>query len=267
MSRMTQCCINPEATPYAGSHGREERRPAHVQPPRATYLGPQEAIMLILMVLMLTAEPEPVKASGVETAMFQIKSGGFTPVQSNEALKAILATKPALDLFETAALGSSAEFRRRLDADRNAVKAFNHFGWTALHFAAFAGNVDNARLLIERGADLNIRAKTRFRNTPLQAALLTGEYGTAKLLLERGADALVRQNKGFTPMHEAASLGRQDLIELLLEHGAELNSRSDDGRSPYSEALRAKRTETAEWLKSKGAVTEPMTTDLMASPD
>ena len=221
--------------------------------------------MLIVFLAMLTAE---VAHSGdLEKVMFAVTDGGFKRVSKNEELQRILATKPQLDMYETAALGTAAELRRKLDADRAAVKSFNHFGWTALHFAAFAGNVENTQLLIDRGADINMRARTRFRNTPLQAALLTGEYNTAKLLLERGADALIRQNKGFTPMHEAALLGRQDLIELLLAHGAEIDSRSDDGRTPYTEALRAKHEDTAAFLKSKGAKTEALTTDLTASPD
>src|SRR5207253_8297410 len=63
-------------------------------------------------------------------------------------------------------------------------------------------------------------------------------YETAKILLEHGADPLVRQSKGFTPMHEAALLGRADLIELLLAHGAEINSMADNGHTPMAEAIR-----------------------------
>ncbi len=226
---------------------------------------------MILMLLMLAATPpnetpKP-KPSAVETAMFAIKDDGFTAVQSNKALKSVLAGKPALDTFETAALGERTELRRRLDADPSAVTAHNHFGWTALHFAAFAGNVANAKLLLDRGADVNARADTKFRNTPLQAALLTGQIEVVKLLLGRGADVLVRQNKGFTPMHSAAFLGRNDIIQVLLDHGAELNSRTDDGRTPISEAMRRHQDATVEFLKAKGATADPQDAKLNGSPD
>ena len=227
--------------------------------------------MLVMMMLILaadpgTAAPKP-KPSAVTTALFVNEGEGFVPVKSNIKLQALLEQKPALDFFETAALGSVADLRRQLDADPSRIKARNSFGWTALHIAAFAGNAANVKLLIDRGADVNSRAETKFRNTPLQTALLTGEYDAAKVLLENGADALIRQNKGFTPMHEAALMGRIDLIQLLLDHGAELNSRSDDGRSPMSEAMRHNQQAAAEFLKSKGAVDDPAAAKLNTNPE
>src|SRR6202008_2615458 len=106
----------------------------------------------------------------------------------------------------------------------------NKFGWTLLHMSAFAGNAPVTEILITRGVDVNARALSRFRNTPLQTAMLTGQYATAKILLDHGADAMVRQSKGFAPMHEAALLGRRDLVQLLLDHGAEINSMADNGK-------------------------------------
>ncbi|HKS25848.1 MAG TPA: ankyrin repeat domain-containing protein [Thermoanaerobaculia bacterium] len=209
---------------------------------------------------MLDADPALVNAhtpkgtSAVIASMFILRNKEtFIPPQENEVLKAVLARKPKLDLFETAALGTPEQLEAMLKT--SAVTA-RSFGWTPLHLAAFAGNVANAELLIAKGADVNARAETKFRNTPLQAALLSGQYATAKLLLDHGADALVRQARGFTPMHEAAELGRQDLIQLLLDHGAELNSRSDSGETPLSEAIRGKHDALAAWMKEKGAKVE-----------
>lgn len=203
----------------------------------------------------------------VEAALFLNDGHGFVPVQSNATLQAILAHKPHLDLFTLAALGDATGLRRRLTADASLVRARNQFGWTPLHMAAFAGNVPNARLLLDHGAAVNERAKTKFRNTPLLVAMLTGQYDVARLLLDRGADVLDRQSKGFTAMHEAALLGRNDIIQLLLDRGAELNSRTDDGRSPLSEAIRGKHAETVELLKSKGATAEGGNAKLSESPD
>ncbi len=209
---------------------------------------------------MLDADPALVNAhtpkgtSAVIASMFILRNKEtFIPPQENEVLKAVLAKKPKLDLFETAALGTPEQLEAMLKT--SAVTA-RSFGWTPLHLAAFAGNVANAELLIAKGADVNARAETKFRNTPLQAALLSGQYATAKLLLDHGADALVRQARGFTPMHEAAELGRQDLIQLLLDHGAELNSRSDSGETPLAEAIRRKHDGLVAWMKEKGAKVE-----------
>jgi hypothetical protein len=195
--------------------------------------------------------------SAVTAALFINKGEGFVDARSNEVLKALLDAHPKLDLFDTAAVGTSMQLAAMLKSDSGAVMKRSPFGWTPLHLAAFAGNVDNVELLLAKGAAVNDRARSKFLNTPLQTALLSGQFATAKILLDHGADPLVRQAHGFTPMHEAAELGRQDIVQLLLDHGAELNSVSDSGKTPLSEALRGKHAELAEWMKSRGAAVEP----------
>jgi len=210
----------------------------------------QILLAVLLFLLAFTARAD----SAVQSALFVNDGEGFIPVAKNEKLRELLKSNPKLDFFETAALGSTADLRQQLDRDPSLITSRTKSGWTPLHMAAFAGNVENAKLLIDRGADLHARANNKFRNTPLQVALLTGEYDAAKLLLDRGADPLDRQAKGFTPMHEAAFLGRVDLIQLLLDRGAEINPRADDGRTPLFDAIRGKHADAVEFLKSKGAI-------------
>jgi len=199
----------------------------------------------------------PSGASVVTAALFVLVKGeGFIDPPKNAVLQAVLARKPKFDMYETAALGTTEQLSAVLRDDPGALNRRNRFGWTMLHMAAFAGNAPTTQLLLDKGATVDVRADSKFRNTPLQTALLTGQYATAKLLLDRGADVLIRQSKGFTPMHEAAFLGRADLVQLLLDHGAELNSRSDGGRTPLGEAIRGKHEELAKLLKEKGAQVE-----------
>lgn len=220
---------------------------------------------------ILAVETSPVAAadsrSPVTLALFRNDGEGFVAPAKNQALQTLLAAKPVLTFHEACGVGDTAEVARHLKADPKLATSWNDFGWTPLHLAAFSGSSETARLLLERGADVNLRAKTKFRNTPLQAALLPGQYETAKLLLEHGADPNVRQSKGFTPLQEAALLGRRDLVDLLLAHGAELNSRADDGRTAVTEALRGKHTELAGYLRSKGAGSADVTADLAKPPE
>jgi len=191
--------------------------------------------------------------SAVISTLFINQGKGFLDPAKNEILQAILAQKPHLDLFETAALGTAAQLDAML-TDADAVKSRNHFGWTLLHLSAFGGNVATTELLLKKGAAIDARAGSKFRNTPLQAALLSNQYATAKILLEHGADALVRQSKGFTPMHEGALSGRIDILQLLLDHGAEINSVADNGQTPLAEAIRGRHDDVVAWMKTKGAV-------------
>src|SRR5436305_2026469 len=112
-------------------------------------------------------------ASAIISALFTNAGEGFIPVKDNVKLQALLAQHPKLDIYETAAVGTPQELEAMLKEDPAAVTKPNGFGWTLLHLAAFAGNVENAELLIAKGANIEARAKSKFRNTPLQAALLS----------------------------------------------------------------------------------------------
>jgi ankyrin repeat protein len=202
----------------------------------------------------------------VMKVLLHVDGGGFTPPAQNKPLQALLARKPALTFLEACGVGDTAEIARQLARDPKLATTWTAFGWSALHLAAFSGVPDAVQLLLDHGADVHARARSKFRNTPLAVALLDGQLATAKVLLAHGADPLVRQALGLTPLHEAALLGRRDLIDALLDAGAEINSRADDGRTALTEALRGKHTEIAAYLRSRGAREAAITANLMAEP-
>jgi ankyrin repeat protein len=67
---------------------------------------------------------------------------------------------------------------------------------TLLHRMAWNGNMENARLLIENGA--NINSKDKDGATPLMWALDYGQVAVAQLLLESGADISIKDKEGNT---------------------------------------------------------------------
>ena len=144
----------------------------------------------------------------------------------------LLAEEPTLDIFEAAALGHTERVGELLDAEAGLVSAWADDGFTPLHLAAFFRHPATARLLVERGALVDVVARNEeLRVTPLQSAAAAGETETAALLLERGADPNVRQRGGFTALHAAAQNGNAQLLELLLAHGADPALAADDGRT------------------------------------
>ena len=62
---------------------------------------------------------------------------------------ALLAVDPELDVFEATALGYIDRLRERLDEDPARAVAFSADGFTALHFAAFFGKAEAARVLLD----------------------------------------------------------------------------------------------------------------------
>jgi len=202
----------------------------------------------------LAAARNPKGLSALTAALF-VRSGseGFVPPQKNAILSELTAHGAPIDRFEAAALAGRVRVAKEIDADRGYLTAESSFGWAPLHFAAYAGNLEVAKLLLDRGADIDRRANTKFRNTPLQVSLLTGQEEMAALLVARGADVRIEQAEGFTALHEAAQIGSEKVIRLLLDAGADPNSRGNDGRTPLGMARKAGHEGAAKLLQARGA--------------
>ena len=123
-----------------------------------------------------------------------------------------------------AALKGELELARELiarDADVNKP------GWAPLHYAATGGHVEVMRLLLEHHAFID--AESPNGSTPLMMAAMYGSTAAVKLLLDEGADVQMKNQLGLSALDFAERGKRPDAIELL---GA---------------ALRAKRPKAGQW--------------------
>lgn len=101
---------------------------------------------------------------------------------------------------------------------------------TPLHLAAQAGNLSEAKRLIETGEQVDARDSRGM--TPLHYAASGGHIGLASLLLDRGADPNARAQIDMTPLHLAAMLGRPEMTGLLARRGARTDARNASGMTP-----------------------------------
>ena len=128
-------------------------------------------------------------------------------------------------------------------ADPAAVGAFAYDGWTALHLAAFFGQLDATARLLEAGASLAAVSRNSLTNTPLHAAVAGGHVEVALFLIARGADADAADAGRHTPLHIAAEAGYLPVVEALLARGADPHAVDVEDKTPLSRA--AARNHTA----------------------
>ncbi len=84
----------------------------------------------------------------------------------------------------------------------------------SLHEAALFGNVEQLKINIANGVNLN--QKDDYGSTPLIIACTFGKTEIAKELIRAGADIHITNNEGSTPLHVAAFFGRVSIVEDLL---------------------------------------------------
>ena len=137
----------------------------------------------------------------------------------------------SLNLFEAAAVGNARRIEELIDADPAAVNAYAPDGFQALGLASFFGHLDAARLLLERGADVNSPSHNPQMVMPLHSSVAGQHFELTQLLIEHGADVNATQQSGFTPLQGAAQNGQVEMVELLLAHGANKTARNHAGQT------------------------------------
>jgi ankyrin repeat protein len=165
-------------------------------------------------------------------------------------------------------------------------------GMTPLLYAARDGHVAEARLLLENGADIELREANEI--SPLLMAMLNNELAVAEVLLEFGAEVNVDDFYGRSPLFAAVDYRNLDMnsdveddpqdnqvdrdpilpmIKRLLDAGADVNARTKEwppekkwlytlndvswvdmtGQTPFIRAAQAGDVEVMQMLLEYGA--------------
>jgi ankyrin repeat protein len=121
-----------------------------------------------------------------------------------------------------------------------------------LMMAALKGQLDLAKKLIERDADVN---KTGW--TPLHYAATNGHLAIMELLLENHAYIDAESPNGSTPLMMAAHYGTPAAVKLLLEAGADPGLKNQLGLTAIDFAHRANRKDSAELIAASVRAAQP----------
>ena len=165
----------------------------------------------------------------------------------------LVAADPSLEIFAAAIQGDTAKIEVLLAGNRSLVSALSSDGWTPLHLAAFFGKADTARMLLNKGAEVNARSTNAMENMPLHAAAAGRHADVVKLLIDHGASANARQHGGWTPLHAAAQNGDLESARALIAGGADVQTRADNNQSALDMALTKAQQAMVDYLESNGA--------------
>lgn len=185
--------------------------------------------------------------SGV-SAVFLALYGG-----NNQAAEEIASKRSSLDVYEAAALGNLSRLKSLLSNDKSLSESYSPDGFTPLALAAYMGQKETARYLLENGSDPNAVAKNETGFTALTGAVSQNHTEVVKMLVENGANVNHTYEGGFTPLMHAAYSGNLELVKLLLEHGADPNSKNSEGKTPLGFAREKGHETIVELLRVYGA--------------
>jgi ankyrin repeat protein len=89
----------------------------------------------------------------------------------------------------------------------------DHISWTPLHYACAKGHLDVAQFLIANGAKVD--SLSLGGTTPLMMAVQSGNELLVKLLLDKGANLQLRNAEGITAIDIADIYGKPEISEGL----------------------------------------------------
>jgi uncharacterized protein len=166
----------------------------------------------------------------------------------NDIARLLVERGAPVSFAEACALGDIERVEQQLATDPDTLHVLSSDGYPPLGLAIFFHHPDVARLLIERGANVNTPAANAQRVAPVHAAAAACDHATMRLLLDGGADPNAHQQLDYTPMHSAASRGDVEMAKLLLQHGADRHPKATDGQTPADVARGHGHTEFADWI-------------------
>ncbi len=182
------------------------------------------------------------------------------------------------EFFDAIRAGDLDKVTGMMEADPVLLNATNENGLGAFTVARYSRQDAIAKLLLEKGTQLDIcaaamagveervvelLAEDRTRSgayshdgwTPLHLAAFFGSKKCAEVLLANGGDVHARSRNAMqnTPLHAAAAGGHSGIVAVLLAAGADANARQHGGWTALHAAAQNGDVESATLLLAHGA--------------
>ncbi|BDU55515.1 MULTISPECIES: ankyrin repeat domain-containing protein [unclassified Limnohabitans] len=94
---------------------------------------------------------------------------------------------------------------------------------------AIQSEAPKSALTLAKHPQANLNVQNQLGETPLMLAAINNHLELAKVLIQRGAEV---NKTGWTPLHYAATRGHREMMRLLLDNDAYIDSESANGTTP-----------------------------------
>ncbi|CAH3194929.1 unnamed protein product [Porites evermanni] len=203
-----------------------------------------------------------------------------------------------VDLYEVCREGDVVALNTLLETSQPNLDHSNAKGLSALHYAARNNHAEVIQLLINHGADPNVRSRVEHKAlSPLHFAAWFNAAKAVDVLLRNGANVesgsafgqkplhyavsraspelvmtLITKGKAnlngldnhrFSPLHLATQRGRLDIIKILIEHGADISAVNEESETAIHIAAREGRDEVLRHLLQRVSMTGLSCKDLV----
>lgn len=109
-------------------------------------------------------------------------------------------------------------------------KKFIYFYNLFLNYAIISGDDKMVKMLIYVESDLvNLKNEHNKGNSALIEASIIGNKVISKMLIDAGANINIKNNYGVTPLMEAVEKGNKEIVKTLIENGADVNKKDNKG--------------------------------------
>ncbi len=172
-----------------------------------------DEVKVISSLLMRGFDPNTVDLNAEPAILNTLRHGSLKSFE-------LIAKHPKVNLNVRNTHGESALMLLCLKGDLDLAKMLikrdadiNHPGWTALHYAATGGHTDVIQLLLDESAYID--AESPNGTTPLMMAARYGNEKAVQLLINEGADLTLKNQLGLTALDFADQGRRPESIKLL----------------------------------------------------
>jgi ankyrin repeat protein len=154
-------------------------------------------VTLVKSLLSKGVNPNSVDANGNPMLILAIKDRSNNVIElllKDPKIDVDLSNKSGETPLMIASIDGNLPLAKTLVLQNKAL--LDHISWTPLHYACAKGHIDVAQFLIANGATVD--SLSLGNTTPLMMAVQSGNEQLVKLLLDKGADLQLRNAQGLT---------------------------------------------------------------------